>query len=414
MRARFGPRVDRLVDYREYPILFVDDEPENLRIFELTFRSEFQIRTVSGGQEALQSLHDHPAALVVADHRMAGMSGVELLARVREIDARTPRILVTAYADEATLKDAINEGGIYRYLAKPWRPDEMRLALRDGIEVHALLREREELLREMEALNRISRLLNRELELIPLLDLVLGIVTEEFSFGGATVFLFDADEARLKAVRSAPREEAGGTARLADLDIPGTTGRIFLDRLREGRTQMLRIADSSRLETPVRRFVAEVAADEMLALPLAGRAGVIGALMVDNRHGGENFDAADYTLLEGLTHHAGIAVENARLVSDLTRSQEQSGLPDRLGTWRTLAADLAHEIDDPLVAIRRFLSLAPAKRRDEDHEFWVSDHDVAMREIDRIRELLRMMEACDRDAGDVARRRRYGLPRNRR
>lgn len=400
MRPSFGPRVDRLLDYREYPILFVDDEPENLRVFELTFRREFQIRTARSGEEALQSLHDHPAALVLSDHRMGGMSGVELLAKVREVDPRTLRLLVTAYGDAATLTEAINNGWIYRYLAKPWRPDEMRLALRNGIELYALFREREELLYEMEALNRAAKLLSRELELVPLLDLVLRTVTEDFGFDGATLFLFDETGERLQAIRSAPREEGGVAARLADLDIPATTAPIFIGRLRESRTQVLRMSELTALEGPVRRLATEVAADELLVLPLSGHGGVIGALVVDNRRGGEGFGAADYTLLEGLTHQAVIAIENARLVSDLKRSREQVRRADRLGTLGTLAAGLAHEINNPLVAIRTFLSLAPAKRREEDRDFWVDYHDLTLREVDRIYTLVRTMGSLGREAGD--------------
>ncbi len=400
MRPSFGPRVDRLLDYREYPILFVDDEPENLRVFELTFRREFQIRTARSGEEALQSLHDHPAALVLSDHRMGGMSGVELLAKVREIDPRTLRMLVTAYGDASTLTEAINNGWIYRYLAKPWRPDEMRLALRNAIELYALFREREELLYEMEALNRAAKLLSRELELVPLLDLLLRTITDDFGFDGATLFLFDQNDERLQAIRSAPREESGVAARLADLDIPATTAPVFIGRLRESRTQVLRMSELTSLEGPVRRLATEVAADELLVLPLSGHTHVIGALVVDNRRGGASFGASDYTLLEGLTHQAVIAIENARLVADLKRSREQVRRVDRLGTLGTLAAGLAHEINNPLVAIRTFLSLAPAKRREDDRDFWRDYHELTLREVDRIQTLVRTMGSLGREAGD--------------
>jgi signal transduction histidine kinase len=400
MRPRLGPRVDRLLDYREYPILFVDDEPENLRVFELTFRREFQIRTARSGEEALQSLHDHPAALVLSDHRMGGMSGVELLAKVREVDPRTVRILVTAYGDAATLSEAINNGWIYRYVAKPWRPEEMRLTLRTGIEMYALFREREELLFEMEALNRAAKLLNRELELVPLLDRILATITDDFGFDGATVFLFDDAGARLQAMRSAPREEGGVSARLVDLDIAAERAPAFTGRLREGRTQVLRMSELTALEGPVRRLVTEVAADEILMVPLLGHAGVIGTLAVDNRRGGEDFGASDYTLLDGLGAQAVIAIENARLVADLKREREQVRRADRLGTLGTLAAGLAHEINNPLVAIRTFLTLAPAKRKEDDREFWHDYHELTLREVDRIHALVRTMGRLGRDGGE--------------
>jgi len=400
MRPRLGPRVDRLLDYREYPILFVDDEPENLRVFELSFRREFQIRTARSGEEALQSLHDHPAALVLSDHRMGGMSGVELLAKVREVDDRTVRILVTAYGDAATLSEAINNGWIYRYVAKPWRPEEMRLALRTGIEMYALSREREELLYEMEALNRAAKLLNRELELVPLLDRILATVTDDFGFDGGTVFLFDEAGTRLQAIRSSSGAEDGGSARLLDLDVPAETAPGFIARLRENRTQVVRMSELTNLEGPVRRLATEVAADEILVVPLMGHAGVIGALAADNRRGGEGFGASDYTLLDGLGAQAVIAIENARLVADLKREREQVRRADRLGTLGTLAAGLAHEINNPLVAIRTFLTLAPAKRHEDDREFWIDYHDLTLREVDRIHSLVRTMGSLGREGGD--------------
>ena len=399
MRPRIGPRIDRLLDWREYPILFVDDEPENLRVFELTFRREFQVRTASSGEAALESLHQSPAALVLSDHRMEGMSGVELLAKVREIDPKTVRILVTAYGDAATLSDAINNGWIYRYVPKPWRPEEMRLTLRNGIEIYALDREREQLLFELDVLNRASKLLNRELELVPLLDLLLATLTTEFGYDGATVFLFDGGGERLQAVRSAPRDTPVAH-QLPALDVCAAAAPEFVRRLLEGRVQFVRAAELLNLEGPVRRLATEIAADELMVIPLAGHAGVVGALAVDNRRGGERFDAADYTLLDGLASQAVIAIENARLVEDLRRSREQVRRADRLGTLGTLAAGLAHEINNPLTAIRTFLTLAPAKRNEPDAEFWHDYHELACREVDRIHGLVKTMGRLGRESGE--------------
>jgi signal transduction histidine kinase/FixJ family two-component response regulator len=403
MAQRVGPRIERLLDYREYPLLFVDDEPENARIFELTFRREFQVRTAASGEAALLSLVEHPAAVVLSDHRMDGMSGVELLGKVRDIDPKTVRILVTAYGDASTLGDAINNGAIYRYVAKPWTPDEMRLVIRNAIDHYALDREREQLLYELDILNRTSKLLNRELELVPLCDLLLGALTAELGYDGASIFLFDAAGERLQLLRSAPRDSAIAS-HPADFDVSASAAPHFIGRLRDGRVQFVRMTDLLSLEAPVRKLASEIAADEILMTPLVGHAGVIGALAVDNRRGGGALGAADYTLLDGIAAQAVIAIENARLVEDLRRSREQVRRADRLGTLGTLAAGLAHEINNPLVSIRTFLSLAPAKRVEGDREFWGEYHELALKEVDRIHGLVKTMSQLSRMDDEVAAR----------
>jgi DNA-binding NtrC family response regulator len=150
------PNPEMLRDLREYPILYVDDEPDNLRIFELTFRRDFTIFTATGGEQGIEIINTKPVAVVLSDHQMPGMTGTEFLARAAAIDAKTIRIMVTAYGDAATLTDAINNGSIYHFIAKPWNPDDVRATLIRGIEAYALERERSQLLNELTVLTRVS------------------------------------------------------------------------------------------------------------------------------------------------------------------------------------------------------------------------------------------------------------------
>jgi signal transduction histidine kinase/CheY-like chemotaxis protein len=396
------PRPQQILDYREYPVLCVDDEPENLRIFELGFRREFSIVTAQSGEEGLRILQTQPVAVVLSDHRMPGMSGVEFLGRVRELDPKTMRVIVTAYGDAETLGAAINDGSIYKYVPKPWTPEEMRLALRRAIELYALDRERDELLRELTMLNRVSQSINQQLDLARLQDLILSTVIDDLGYDAATLFLFDTSGHRLMSRATAPM--GGVSTWLRQLQIHLRDAPRFVKGVAEGETQTLvheRLAD---YEPPVREWVTEVAADAMLVLPLVGKDRVIGALVVDNRRGGARFEVADRTLLEGLATQASIALENARLVEDLRRSREQVARADRLGTLGTLAAGLAHEINNPLTSIHTFLSLAPEKRAEEDPEFWGGYHALATREVERIRGLVASMERLARGGGSEARR----------
>jgi signal transduction histidine kinase len=268
--------------------------------------------------------------------------------------------------------------------------------LRRGIETYALDREREQLVRELTLLNRVSRSITQELALEPLLDLLLETMTAELGYDGAGILFFDNAGKTLAQGRFAPAASAVSES-LHDLEVTQRTAPSFIGRLREGEAQHLYVEHALGLEAPLRRWVTEVAAEEILVIPLVGKERTIGVLAVDNRCGGHRFTGDDQTLLEGLAHQAVIAIENARLVEDLRRSREQVRRADRLGTLGTLAAGLAHEINNPLVSIHTFLSMAPAKRDEADEEFWGDYHALASREVDRIRRLVETMRLLGRD-----------------
>lgn len=133
-------------EHSRFPILYVDDDRANLLTFCYALEKEFWILTASSGEEALRRLVEEDVAVLVADQRMPGMTGVEVCARAREIKPTAVRMIVTAYADIQAATDAINRGQVSRYITKPWKEDELKAILRTGIEVFHLQR----LMREME------------------------------------------------------------------------------------------------------------------------------------------------------------------------------------------------------------------------------------------------------------------------
>lgn len=396
------PIPNRLVDLREYPVLYVDDERENLRIFELSFRREFQILTARDAQEGLALLAQHPVALVLSDHKMPGMSGVDFLARVKDLDARTVRILVTAYGDVQTLEAAINNGAVYRFVAKPWNPDEMRVTLKRGIETYALERERGQLLHEFSLLHRASKAIGRELEIERLEELLLELVTDDFGYDAAALLDADAAGARL-AFRRFSRDFGEVGSALRALELTRESAPELLAELGAGRAQLLRGDDVLQLPAQLRSWVSEVAAAELLVLPLLGKAGLLGALAVDNRRGGRGFSGDDRSLLEGLAQQAAAGLENARLFDALRRSQQQVQRADRLGVLGSLAAGLAHELESPLAGVSRFVAQAPARRADASGEFWTQAHALASRELERVSGLLGTMRRLSRRGGPATR-----------
>lgn len=138
---------------KRYGLLIVDDEKEILRSLTLTFADEYQVFTALSGTEALEILQQKTIAMVIADHRMPGMTGAELLEKVFQINPNTIRIILTGYTDTASLIQAVNKGHIYQYINKPWERQELRIIVKRALESYELTLENQRLLGELQAAN---------------------------------------------------------------------------------------------------------------------------------------------------------------------------------------------------------------------------------------------------------------------
>jgi two-component system cell cycle response regulator len=151
-RGSQGPS-GRVTDYKAYPILVVDDEPENLLAFELNFRNQFTIITATSGRKGLEILAEREVALVITDQRMPEMTGVEFLDKASVVQPDVLRMILTGYSDINALIDAVNMGRIYHYVTKPWDPDELAISIKRAIDAFRLGAENRRLLGELKRKN---------------------------------------------------------------------------------------------------------------------------------------------------------------------------------------------------------------------------------------------------------------------
>jgi DNA-binding NtrC family response regulator len=107
-------------------LLFVDDEQRVLNSMRIMFRRQFDLFLASHGAEALDIVKDQDIDVIVADHRMPKMTGVEVLSKVRTMSPRTVRILLTGYADLDAVEGSINDSEVFRFLTKPCAPKQLR------------------------------------------------------------------------------------------------------------------------------------------------------------------------------------------------------------------------------------------------------------------------------------------------
>ena len=110
-------------------ILIVDDEPGMCEFLEYLLEGEgYEVDTALSGTEGLLKLEEDGFALVLADIKMPGMDGIELLRRVREVDKNVVFVVMTAYASMETAIKAIKDGAC-DYLGKPFDDTEKILAV---------------------------------------------------------------------------------------------------------------------------------------------------------------------------------------------------------------------------------------------------------------------------------------------
>jgi len=139
-----------VVDYRQHLVLFVDDEQKTRKYFARLFGKIFRIVLAEDGVAGLERFREHQEEIgvVVTDQRMPNESGTAFLEKVSLLKPDAVRILSTAYADIDAAVDAVNMGGIYRYITKPWEVPELEVTLKRAMELYMVRLEREELLRQ--------------------------------------------------------------------------------------------------------------------------------------------------------------------------------------------------------------------------------------------------------------------------
>jgi diguanylate cyclase (GGDEF)-like protein len=145
-------------------LLIVDDEPYILSALAAFLHGDFEVFTADSVEAAQKLFGEREIDLILTDQKMPRISGVQLLEWVRQHSPRTVRLMMTGYADLEEAVDAINKGQVFRYLFKPWKPDELLEVLRGAARTFILERDNKHLLDELRCLNERLREVNADLE----------------------------------------------------------------------------------------------------------------------------------------------------------------------------------------------------------------------------------------------------------
>lgn len=115
-------------------VMVVDDEIENVEVMSLFMGKYFKVLTANSGQEAYETLKSKDCDVVIVDQRMPGMTGVQLLDRINQLDRDITGIVVTAFTEYQAIMDAINQGNAFKFLIKPLDTPQLLAAVREAME----------------------------------------------------------------------------------------------------------------------------------------------------------------------------------------------------------------------------------------------------------------------------------------
>jgi len=130
-------------------ILVVDDEQSMTQFLSIVLRKEgYQVTAVSNGRDALERAKAENFDVIITDIKMPGMDGIQLLNQLKKYDPSLPVVIMTAYASQQSAIDAVNHGA-FQYLIKNAKNDEIKLVVRNALEMRKVRSENLFLKREL-------------------------------------------------------------------------------------------------------------------------------------------------------------------------------------------------------------------------------------------------------------------------
>lgn len=274
----------------------------------------YRIRSVGDGMSALTMAKDLEPDLVITDHQMPGLSGVELIRRIRQDRPYIPVILMTSEDSQVLMLEALRAGAV-DYITKPFEAEHMLAAVgrasAEGRRWRSLISTRVEAetdsmglhrrLEELETLAGIGRTVTALLELDEVLTSVVDAAVRLTGAEEGSILLLDEDSGQLY-MRASKNfdEEFAHTFRLQIQD--SLAGQVIAS----GEPVVLDQSSPQKIKT-------SYLVHSLIYVPLRVRGQTIGVLGVDNRKVGHTLTRDDVTVLIAMADYAAIAIENARL-----------------------------------------------------------------------------------------------------
>ncbi|HEY9645229.1 MAG TPA: SpoIIE family protein phosphatase [Chroococcidiopsis sp.] len=321
-------------------LMVVDDEADNLDLLYRTFRRDFEVFKAESALKALEMLEQEAEmSIIISDQRMPKMTGTEFLSIAAERFPDTMRILLTGYTDVEDLVGAINAGKVFKYITKPWNPDELRSVVFQAADTYRVLKQRTE---------ELNRALRRE----SLLNAVMTAIRESLDYGNMLQTIvetigqaFAADRCLLRPVDGV---EQSGDRLISFTDeafsyvvcpkslAPGEEVRaiapVALDGAGDGwvsdsvgsdsfKVDLAAIAELRQIDQTFVEYNGEKAAQ--LTVPLVYQQNLLAVMTLHFDRSSQPWSSEDLQLLEGVAEQTALAISQAKLYQRIQQQTEQ-------------------------------------------------------------------------------------------
>ncbi len=294
-------------DRGKLKLMVVDDEPDNLDLLYRTFRRDFHVYKADSGFSALKVLDtEGEMAVIISDQRMPLMNGTEFLSKTVEPFPETIRILLTGYTDVDDLVDAINSGQVFKYITKPWNPENLKNVVEQAGETYKVLKKRT---------NELRRALRRE----SLMNAVMSAIRESLDYRSMLQTIvktigsnFEATGCILRPVEGASLTPENFSYQASDVvsDQTPLHAENLMEKVLE--TRSTQIITRNENGNPYTGIIVPL---------LEQRRQLLAVLFVYQFDHQLSWSSEDVQLIEGVIEQAALAISQAKLYQ---RTQEQA------------------------------------------------------------------------------------------
>lgn len=293
-------------------LMVVDDEPDNLALLYRTFRREFDVVKAESAIAALEILDTQgEMAIIISDQRMPEMLGTEFLSKTVDRFPDTIRIVLTGYTDVEDLVEAINAGKVFKYITKPWVPDQLKVVVQQAAETYKVVKQRtyelSRALRRESLFNEITSAIRESLDYESMLNTIAATLSR--TFAASQCILQPVEESQLAAtvfhyhaVQASAESNGAAPIRLS-ADDP-TIQRVLATR----QLEIESLVDLDR---------------HRLVLPLVYQHDFLAILALDRDTTTKAWTAEDIDLLQGVAAQASLAISQAKLYQRIQNQTEQ-------------------------------------------------------------------------------------------